>query len=398
MIRRTLTPLALVCALVLSACSDGAIPTSPDAQDLSAIDLQASKLIGAGSLSGEVGGANYYIEVPENWNGDLVLYAHGYVTPAVPIEDLDAEFVEPGKRAELLSRGYAWAASARPANGFAVQEGVRVTHQLRGIFTSRVGQPNHVYLSSTSMGGVIILRLIEDHPGMYAGALPVCGPLDGGGEFWNGAFHTRALFDYYYPGVLPGDAVHPAPGANGGDLFGAAFGAVLANPGPAEQLAAALPVPMPYADLTELAITIAVLASFGDEVMIADLAKRAHSSEVFDNSSTVYSGTNDDAALNAGIDRFESSPAADNFFRHWYTPSGDLTAPVLSIRTSRDPVVSPFLDEQLAARAAAAGASHLLVRRQIDRFGHCAISDAAEYGPAFDDLVNWVENGVMPTP
>ena len=398
MLRRTLTPLALVCALLLSACSDGAIPTSPDAQDLSAIDLQASKLIGAGSISGEVGGANYYIEVPENWNGDLVLYAHGYVTPAVPIEDLSAEFIEPGKRAELLSRGYAWAASARPANGFAVQEGVRVTHQLRGIFTSRVGQPNRVYLSSTSMGGVIILRLIEEHPGMYAGALPVCGPLDGGGEFWNGAFHTRALFDYYYPGVLPGDAVHPAPGANGGDLFGAAFGAVLANPGPAEQLAAALPVPMPYADLTELAITIAVLASFGDEVMIADLAKRAHSSEVFDNSSTVYSGTNDDAALNAGIDRFESSPAADNFFRHWYTPSGDLTAPVLSIRTSRDPVVSPFLDEQLAARAAAAGASHLLVRRQIDRFGHCAISDAAEYGPAFDDLVNWVENGVMPTP
>ncbi len=398
MLRRTLTPLALLCTFVLSACSDSTMPTSPDTADLSGTSLQAAKLAGAGSLTGQVGGAKYYIEVPENWNGDLVLFAPGYVTPRVPIDEADPEGIEPGKRAELLSRGYAWAASARPANGFAVQEGVRVTHQLRGIFTSRVGQPNRVYLSSTSMGGVIILRLIEEHPGMYAGALPVCGPLDGGGEFWNGAFHTRALFDYYYPDVLPGDAVHPAPGANGGDLFGAAFGAVLANPVPAEQLAAALPVPMPYADLTELAITIAVLASFGDEVMIADLAKRAHSSEVFDNSTTVYGGTSDDAALNAGIDRFESSPAADNFFRNWYTPTGDLTAPVLSLRTSRDPVVSPFLDERFAARAAAAGKSHLLVRRQIERFGHCAISSADEYGPAFDDLVNWVENGVMPTP
>lgn len=398
MLRRTLTPLALACAFMLSACDDNTIPTSPDMADPSTAELQAAKLAGAGSLTGEVGGAKYYIEVPEDWNGDLVLYAPGYITPRLPIDEADPEGVEPGKRAEVLSRGYAWAVSARPANGFAVQDGVRATHQLRGIFASRVNTPNRVYLSSTSMGGLIMLRLLEEHPGMYAGALPVCAPLDGGGEFWNGAFHTRALFDYYYPGVLPGDAVHPAPGANGGDLFGGAMGAVLANPGPAQELAAALPIPMPYADLSELAITIGVLASFGDEVMIADLAARAHSGDLFDNSTTLYSGTSDDVGLNAGIDRFESSPSARNFFQHWYTPSGDLTAPVLSLRTTRDPVVSPFLDEQFAARAAAAGRSHLLVRRQIDRFGHCAIGSATEYGPAFDDLVNWVENGVIPAP
>ena len=33
MLRRTLTPLALVCAFVLSACSDSTMPTSPDAAD-----------------------------------------------------------------------------------------------------------------------------------------------------------------------------------------------------------------------------------------------------------------------------------------------------------------------------------------------------------------------------
>jgi len=113
---------------------------------------------------------------------------------------------------------------------------------------------------------------------------------------------------------------------------------------------------------------------------------------------TVYAGTSDDADLNAKVDRFESSPQADNFFNTWYTPSGDLPAPVLSLRTTRDQVVSPNLDKQFAARAAASGNADMLVRRQVDRFGHCDIDSATEYGPAFDDLVNWVENGVMPTP
>ena len=397
MLRRTLTPLALVCAFVLSGCSDSANPTSPDVADLSSSEILAKKLGGAGSLTGEVGGAKYYIEVPENWNGDLVLYAPGYISPEYSPDDLDPAGIEPGKRAELLQRGYAWAASFRSETGFAVQEGVRITHQLRGIFTSRVDQPSRVYLSSTSMGGLIMLRLLEEHPGMYAGALPVCAPIVGAGGFWDGAFHTRSLFDPYYPGVLGGDALNPPDGADGGAMFGAAFNAVLANPGPAYELANALPVPMPYADDIELGYIVGTQIFFGDPVLLGEIKDRAHSDEVFDNSMTVYSGTGDDAGLNAGVDRFESSPQARNFFDHWYTPSGDLTAPVLSLRTTRDQTVSPYLDVLFAERVAAAGKSDMFVWRQVDRFGHCAISSADEYGPAFDDLVNWVENGVMPT-
>jgi len=34
-------------------------------------------------LEGQIGpGAIYAIDVPANWNGDLVLYAHGYTTPS----------------------------------------------------------------------------------------------------------------------------------------------------------------------------------------------------------------------------------------------------------------------------------------------------------------------------
>ncbi len=398
MLRRTLTSLALVCAFVLSACSDSTMPTSPDATDLSGTSLQAAKLAGAGSLTGQVGGAKYYIEVPEAWNGDLVLFAHGYIGPDVPIEDIDPSEIDPGKRSQVLARGYAWAVSARSDNGFAVQEGVRETHQLRGIFKSRVAAPDRVYLSSGSMGALIMLRLLEQHPGMYAGVLPVCGPIVGAGGFWEGAFHTRALFDYFFPGVLGGDALNPPAGADGNAMFGAAMGAVLANPGPAYELMNALPVPFEFADDFEMAVTIGVQVFFGDPQILDEIKNRAHSDDVFDNSKTVYTGTSNDADLNAKVDRFESSPQADNFYDHWYTPSGDLAAPVLSLRTTRDPTVSPNLDPLFSVRVAAAGKSDMFVWRQIDRFGHCAINSADEYGPAFDDLVNWVENGVMPTP
>ena len=398
MLRRTLTPLALVCAFVLSACSDSTIPTSPHTADLDGTNLLAAKLAGAGSLTGEVGGAKYYIEVPEDWNGDLVLFAPGYISPAYSAGDLDPSNIEKGNRAQLLQRGYAWATSFRSETGFAVQEGVRITHQLRGIFTSRVDKPNRIYLSSTSMGGLIMLRLLEEHPGMYAGALPVCAPIVGTGGFWDGAFHTRALFDYYYPGSLGGDALNPPDGADGGSMFGAAFNAVLSNPGPAYELANALPVPMPYANDVELGYIVGTQIFFGDPVLLGEFQDRAHSDDVFDNSTTVYSGTGDDAGLNAGVDRFESSPQARNFFDAWYSPSGDLSAPVLSLRTTRDQTVSPYLDVLFADRVAAAGKSDMFVWRQVDRFGHCNIDSANEYGPAFDDLVNWVENGVMPTP
>ena len=40
--------------------------------------LPFQPLAGARALWGKHAGAGFRIEVPRNWNGDLVLYAHGY--------------------------------------------------------------------------------------------------------------------------------------------------------------------------------------------------------------------------------------------------------------------------------------------------------------------------------
>ncbi len=53
------------------------------------------------------GGAGYRIEVPDNWNGELVLYAHGFRGTA-----LELTVSNPRIRQYLVTNGYAWAASS----------------------------------------------------------------------------------------------------------------------------------------------------------------------------------------------------------------------------------------------------------------------------------------------
>src|SRR6266446_5683527 len=52
-------------------------------------------------------GAGYRIEVPDNWNGDLVLYAHGFRGIG-----LELTVSNPRIRQYLVTNGYAWAASS----------------------------------------------------------------------------------------------------------------------------------------------------------------------------------------------------------------------------------------------------------------------------------------------
>src|SRR2546422_11753487 len=73
--------------------------------------------------------------------------------------------------------------------------------------------------------------------------------------------------------------------------------------------------------------------------------------------------------------------------------SGRLPIPVLSLHTIGDLFV-PFSMEQIyARRAAAQGASDLLVTRAIRDHNHCGFA-VQEEARAFADRVNWVTNGI----
>src|SRR5205809_8090788 len=63
-------------------------------------------------------GAGYRIEVPDNWNGHLVLYAHGFrgIGLALTVST-------PPIRQSLVTNRYAWAASSYRKHGSAARQG-----------------------------------------------------------------------------------------------------------------------------------------------------------------------------------------------------------------------------------------------------------------------------------
>jgi pimeloyl-ACP methyl ester carboxylesterase len=133
-----------------------------------------------GSLSD---GATYLIQVPAAWNGTLVLYSHGYVTPGSPNPAQDVG--DPLTGQWLLSHGYALAGSSYASTGWAIREAIPDQIATLDTFADLVGTPTRTIAWGHSLGGMITAGLLQDDPGRFTAALPMCGVLAGGVGTWN---------------------------------------------------------------------------------------------------------------------------------------------------------------------------------------------------------------------
>jgi hypothetical protein len=345
-------------------------------------------------------GARYRLVRPTNWNGTLLLYAHGYVSPDQPVTiPPDAEQVI----ALLASQDVAVAVSSFSENGWAVKDGTQRTHQLLGIFTSKFGAPSRVYAAGASMGGLIAINLIETYPGKFVGVLPGCAAAGGLQRELDYFADVRVLFDLFYPGVLPGSAVDVPPGIDvTSQIVFPAIAAMTSNPAGAFAIASISQTPVPFASDAELLQSIAT--ALGGAAGYSDVLSFTHGQPFFDNASTQYTGALPPATLlwiNANVQRFSASPSGLNYVRHNYTPTGDLQMPALTLSIFRDPVVPGFHRADYGAAVAAAGGANWLVQRSVpgtaNGYGHCTFT-ALELVTAFSDLVLWVEYGVKPAP
>jgi len=348
-------------------------------------------------VEGEIGpGALYGFYVPENWNGDVVYFAHGMVDPSAPIE-LDPGF-SAGYREPLLERGFAFVLSSFSENGVALKRGAIETHQLRGLFKSYFGNPRRSYLMGMSMGGGIVIPLIEDYPQQYDGAFVMCGLIGGTAHAMKQFFDFRVLFDYYYPGLLPGEVTSLPEGTTFvGDMLPLGF-AAMSNSARALELLSVdqmeVEILNPATELPDA--MIGKLASY--TFWAVDFPDRVHDHNFYDNLDTLYTGSSDDAALNAGVERCGPvSRPAERYMTHYFEPTGNLAIPLITLHGERDPLV-PLSHEAIYANLVAEqGASDLLLQRTSQTFGHCAFTQA-EWLTAFTDLVTWVETGVKPAP
>ena len=120
-----------------------------------------------------------------------------------------------------------------------------------------------------------------------------------------------------------------------------------------------------------VAIAVSAIAVLWYNVFGTADAQQRLGGQPFDNTARVYSGSSDDAALNAGIARFTADPAALTAVSEFET-TGNLEVPVVTLHTTGDPVV-PFEQQSLyRAKVERAGATDHLTQTPVERYGHCA--------------------------
>ena len=126
------------------------------------------------SRSGVLGGASYLIEAPTNWQGGLVVFAHGIQRGPGP-----GAVAAPPIGSHILAGGHAWVASGYRAREYQPHLFIDDLIALRELFLKEIGQPRWTIIYGQSMGGHIVVASLELHPALYQGGLAECGLVDG---------------------------------------------------------------------------------------------------------------------------------------------------------------------------------------------------------------------------
>lgn len=406
---RRVAPSVLACMITLAAAVSHA-GGPPPAYFVDESKLPFEALAGATAYWGVHTGAGYRIEVPDNWNGGLVLWAHGFR----PLGELELTVDNHPLRELLIALGYAWASSSYHRNDYDVATGVQDIHALLKRFNGLVGKPTRVYMTGGSMGGHVTAVAIEQYPKSFDGALSVCGAL---GDY--------ELFDYFldfnvaaqqlgtgasqfpvdpttYIGVtVPAIKAALAPG--GWPLGLNADGVDLKNL--TEQRSGG---ERPNFDLgwwfwNTFPVTSAGPGNFLFGLGLGDGSLPRAPGHGVDNTDVVYQFdsdptlTLDEQNLNDAIVRVAADPQTrhPNGLAQVPVISGDIGVPVLTLHNLGDLFVPVSNEVAYAQRVASHGKSDLLVQRAIRGVRHCGFTPA-ELSQAFLDLAGWVEGGVKP--
>jgi hypothetical protein len=343
--------------------------------------------------------AAYDIEVPPKWNGELVMWAHGYRGDGTVLTVDPPAF---GLRQKLLDEGYAWAASSYYANAYDVRAGVLGTYDLAVLFGDLVRRPNRTFIAGVSMGGHVIGRSLEQYPGFYAGGLPMCGVLG-----------DNTLFDFFldYNLVaqdLAGLDAYPAPAdylTNAVPKIEHALGIDTLRPGGPDttndlgKQLRAVTINRTGGDRPGAVASFSVWKDFLFTLGVSSTGTSlaADPGRVATNIATRYV-PNSPVNVNRTVERVPPASPRDRFSpRLSEVPQifGVPTAPVLSLHGLGDMFVPFSMEQAYRSDVARHGRTGLLVQRAVRTSQHCEFS-AAEAGAAWDDLATWVHRGARP--
>ena len=329
--------------------------------------------------------------VPEIWNGDLVVYAHGTVSALAEggqMETILAQLQFDGASIPELanSQGFAFAVAARSKSGLSVVEGIQELPALYDKFTDTVGIPNHAFIIGTSQGSAIATLLVEAMgDSRFQGAIAACGPIGSFRRQLSYFLDFLVLFEYYFRDQLDQTGLTLLEDDDGNPHVPQAL---LDDWETNKDVIAAILQEAPLAKLDELLRVARVPRDPSGNVnareIAADLllhivpnvndAVATLGGNPYDNSRRFYWGARNPFRLNREVLRFSADPEALEELQANYETTGDLLGQLVSLHNLWDPRV-PFWHEALYT---------LKVLKQdqilkfapipIARFGHCAFT------------------------
>ena len=325
-------------------------------------------------------------------NGDLVVFAHGYVAPNQPLTAGFDQLVLPDGTSIpglVTSLGYAFAASSYPKNGLVVKEGVADTKAMVDALRTML-HPEHVFLIGASEGGLVTALAMERYPTVFSGGLSTCGPVGSfrGQVDYLGDF--RVAFDYFFPGILPPSSVSIPQSLIDSwysTYAGKVAAAMAANPRATNQLLRVTRAATNPSDPSSKILTAQQVLWYN--VFSTNEAKIELGGQPFGNLSRIYFGSANDFRLNQGVKRFTASRVALESIAKYYQTSGRLRVPLVTMHTTGDPVVPYWQEPLYTAKTIAAGSARMHVNIPVARYGHCSFTTAETLG-AFALLVSRV--------
>jgi pimeloyl-ACP methyl ester carboxylesterase len=376
------------------------VPTSPllKAATIAALFLYGAFAAHAADTAalreGTNDGADYQISIPANWNGGLVMFAHGYEGEGPGRGNVVTSPMD----SHLTHNDYAWAASGFRAKGYRPDWFLADTLALRERFIREIGPPRWTVIHGQSMGGHVAIAALELHPDVFQGGLIECGIVEGVGLVdWLYAYTAAAE---YLSGVPLLETPRPAFGT----LVNTAWSPMMGMPGS-------------YTERGQRFDSVVKHLAGGDVAMRLDGLRRrylqnlnprdpgAGSAQEFSRHADtrhikydIDPGLGVDAAtLNREVRRVvptegARSRAANPVFAE---TTGRIVAPLMTIHETADFRVPFRLQQDYRRRAEAAGSGGRLVQRAVAGAGHCGF-DGRVRERGFDELVAWMERGTVP--
>ena len=368
------------------------------------------KLIPSGTdcwLGRDANGAYYWIAKPREWNGVLVVHTHGGPRTAAPKPDSEVEDLD--RFAVIVKQGFAMAASSYREGGYVgVATAAEDSENLRKIYVAKFGKPRRTIVHGQSWGGGVAAYMVERYGAgddrSYDGAMLTSGLVAGNARAYDYRADLRAVYQYYCKN-------HPRPDEPQYPVWmGLLPDSRMTVRDLDKRISDCTGVGVPPAERTEaqkknLANILGVIPIVEKSLvgnmnwstfLFRDIVRRLDGRNPWTNEGVRYKGSDDDEALNKGVQRFKADPGAAKKFAEDGKLTGRVQIPVLTMHAIDDPTVFVEQDALYRKTVDDAGSGANLVQTWTKESEHSYLS-TPEYAAMLDALMDWIDHGNKPS-